>query len=117
VWQQSDFPSSPAIEHPSDDACAVVLGHLAADIGATTAWRRQVVCLGPRGLPARAGLEDDFLAPAVVVIRPGCEGRQVDWLPTASVMRGAGGHNDDHEERGVWLSDVSRAGRRIVDAA
>ena len=117
VWQQSDFPSSPANEHPSEDACTVVLGHLAADIGATTAWRRQVICLGPRGLPARGGLEDDFTAPAVVVIRPGCEGRQVDWLPMASVMRGAGEHNDEHEERGVWLSDVSWAGRRIVDAA
>jgi len=111
------------------DACSTaVLGHPPANIASSAAWRRQVVCLGPRACEARNRLADDAGTPAaVVVICPGRAipqkgrqiDRQIDWLQMTTV-RSHGNQEDGRGERGVWLSNQaadSQALHGIVDAA
>ena len=98
-------------------ATTVVLGHPSADPGASTAWRRQVVCLGPGALHPRDSLDDDLAAPAAVLIRPGHEGRQIEWLPLDAMASKDGWQDEDRPARGVWLSSLPRGVAGIVDAA
>ena len=94
----------------SDAAATIVLGHPTADLRLAAAWQTQVVCLGRQTLPVADGLGDDDAAPKTVVIHPGRERRQVDWLPMTAAEQRAG-------NCGVWISAGSWTERRVVDAA
>ncbi len=102
---------------PWDSAATVVLGHPVAGVGASAAWRRQVVCLHPGALQPLGHLDDDLPGPAVVVIRPEREGRQIEWLPIDNVAGRIGHEHDDERGHGVWLSAASLGRAGIVDAA
>ena len=102
---------------PWGSANTVVLGHPAAEVGASAAWRRRVVCMGPEALQTQGRFGDDLSGPTVVVIRPDPERRQIEWLPIDSVVRRIGCQDDDERGHGVWLSAVSRHPAGIVDAA
>jgi len=109
------MPATRGIELPP--AGAVILGHPAEDGGAAAAWRRQVVCLGGRGLPRGPGVDDDAESPRAVACRPGPRGLRVEWLPLGPSERALGPDALDDRNRGIWFSD--RAGDRggFVDAA
>jgi len=111
-----DTLSTPGAAPPWDSAATVVLGHPAAEVGAPAAWRRRVVCLGPRALQPQDRLDHDLPGPAVVVIRPDRESHQFEWLPIDNVA-GRFGCQDDERGHGVWLSAVSLGRTGIVDAA
>jgi len=103
------------------EACATaVLGHPPATVGASAAWQRQVVCLGPRACHTRDGLDDDPATPAAVVLT--CQGRkdpQIDWLQLTPV-RTIDHREDGSRECGVWLSNEPTerfVAQGIVDAA
>jgi hypothetical protein len=98
-------------------ATTVLLGHPAAEPTASAAWRRQVVCLGPGALQPGDHPDDHLPAPAAVLVRPGREGRQIEWLPLDTVAATVGWQDDDHLLRGVWLSAVPRGVAGVVDAA
>jgi hypothetical protein len=98
-------------------ATTVLLGHPAADPTASAVWRRQVVCLGPGALQTGVHPDDHLHAPAAVLVRPGREERQIEWLPLDTVAATVGWQDDDHLVRGVWLSAVPRGAAGIVDAA
>jgi hypothetical protein len=115
--QWIDAIPAPWTTLPWDSAATVVLGHPAAEVGASAAWRRQVVCLGPGALPPQGRLDNDLPRPAVVVIQPDREGRRIERLPIENIA-GRGGYQDDDERgHGVWLSAVSLGRAGIVDAA
>ena len=103
------------------EACGMaVLGHPSATVGASAAWQRRVVCLGPRACHARDGLDDDPGTPAAVVVtRPGHTDRQLDWLQMTSAPL-SGNQEEGCGTRGVWLSNAPGdpwAFQGIVDAA
>ena len=106
-----------AVPLRGEAATTVLLGHPSADPTASAAWRRQVVCLGPGALQPGDHPDDQFRAPAAVLVRPGREGRQIEWLPLDTVAATVGWQDDDHLVRGVWLSAVPRGVAGIVDAA
>jgi len=113
------FDVIPAAGVPlfGEAATTVLLGHPAAEPTASAAWRRQVVCLGPGALQPGEHSDDHLCAPAAVLVRPGREERQIEWLPLDAAAATIGWQDDDHLVRGVWLSAVSRGVAGIVDAA
>lgn len=112
------FDPLPAAGTPLlGDATLVVLGHPAAHQGASSAWRRQVLCLGPGGLHPRERLHDDLRAPAAVLVRSGPEGPQTEWLSPGDGAARSDWHDEDRLVGGVWLSALPRGMAGIVDAA
>jgi len=109
----------PAPEMPriGEAAATLVLGHPATDRGASAVWRRRVVCLGPGGLHPRERLDDDLGAPAAVLVRPGRDGPQIEWLSLDDGRANAGWQDDGCRVRGVWFSAPPRGAAGIVDAA
>jgi len=102
---------------PGGAATTVVLGHPAADTAASAAWRRQVVCLGSGALHPGDHLGDHLGAPRAVLVNPGRERRQIEWLPLETNAAQVGGQDDGNLVRGVWLSAVPHGVVGIVDAA
>jgi hypothetical protein len=115
--QWLDTPLAPETPRLGEAATTIVLGHPATDPGASTVWRRQVICLGSGGLHPGDCLDDDLNAPAAVLVRPGREGSQIERLSLDSGTANPGWQDDGCPVRGVWLSSSPRGAAGIVDAA
>ncbi len=98
-------------------AATVVLGHPAADPGASAVWHRRVVCLGAGALHPWRRVDHDPATPTAVLIHPGLAGRLVEWLTLGDVEGKAGWQEEGSPMRGIWLSAVPHAAAGIVDAA
>ncbi len=111
---------SQALEMAPSGGSTTILGHPPADMAAPAAWRRRVVCLGPRAVRAHACVEDESGTPAVAVVGPGCDGLQLEWLALQAIATLADDDEEGQGDRGIWRSRTACepwAGRGIVDAA
>lgn len=111
---------SQTLEMATSGGCTTILGHPPADMASSAAWRRRVVCLGSRAGRAHASAADESDGPAVVVVGPGRDGPQVEWLALQAIATLADDNEAGYEDLGVWRSrSVCEpwAGRGIVDAA
>ena len=134
-----DAPTPPA----AGTAASEILGHPPAGFMPPAVWRRRVLCIGPGALqdavgqraerrpagaaglalfdppgmiPRIAGVEDTPL-PSAALVGTGATGPWLDWLPLDGGAAVPDCRHGASDRRGIWRSNQSAPGLRIVDAA